>query len=90
MFRNVGEKIKFWAKVSFWLGVAIFTLGGLGYIAEGVTNNNGVAVISGIIIPIVGSGFSWVGSLFIYGFGKLIVNTDILVSMQYRNNEDDE
>lgn len=101
MFRNAGEKIKFWAKVIFWSGTVLFTIGGLGYISEGVTNNSGGAVLLGILLPLCGAGLSWVCSLFIYGFGKLIVNTDILIEtqietneilsqMQYKNNKADE
>lgn len=68
MFDNIGGKIKGFAKIIAWLGIILSVIFGLLSIEEG-----------GIMIMIIGSVSSWLGSLVLYGFGQLVENSDKLV-----------
>ena len=72
MFENVGEKIKTVAKVVCWIGIIISAVYGLISFAE-----NGH--IMSLIIWALGALLSWIGSFVMYGFGQLVVNSDIIV-----------
>jgi hypothetical protein len=72
MFDNIGGKIKGLAKLVCWLG--IIGSGICGIVFEGATRSNG----GGLVIAIVGAVISWIGSFFIYGFGQLVENSDII------------
>ncbi len=65
MFNNIGSKIKNLAQVICWIGIAISFLVGMLFMSF-----SGFFV--GIIIIVVGSLVSWIGSFFTYGFGELI------------------
>ena len=83
MFNNIGGKIKFWAKVVCWAGIVISVITGLSLIATGIVADSVIGILAGFFTPFIGAGLSWVGSLFIYGFGQLIENTDIMVQTNY-------
>lgn len=68
MFDNIGGKIKGFAKVVAWLGIILSVIIGFLSIETG-----------GILIIIIGSVSSWVGSFVLYGFGQLVENSDKLV-----------
>lgn len=70
MFDNIGSKIKMFAKVICCVGIIMSCLVGLII----MTNGADVAGV-GLVIMIVGSLTSWVGSFFAYGFGELIDKT---------------
>lgn len=76
MFDNIGGKIKVTAQIVCWVGIIISVILGL------ISFENG-----GIIVIILGSLLSWVGSFALYGFGQLIENTDILVELKKNENK---
>lgn len=67
MFGNIGSKIKSLAKIVCWIGIVVFTI--LGLVSIGDTP------VLGLLIVILGSLCSWIGSFFVYGFGELIEKT---------------
>lgn len=77
MFDNIGSKIKTLATVIAWTGIIASLLTGFVLMAE----DAGAAFI-GLLIMVIGSLMSWVGSFMTYGFGHLIENTDKLVAKQ--------
>ena len=76
MYNNVGAQIKsvgvvfavFLGIMSFIAGVSCFFLGAIG-------------VIIGLFVMFIGIFMAWVTSIFIYGFGQLVENSDKLVEM---------
>lgn len=67
MFGNIGGKIQGVAQVVCWIGIITSVLAGIVLVATG-----DLALV-GILTALVGSIGSWVGSLFLYGFGELIL-----------------
>lgn len=86
MFDNIGEKIKVLAKVVAGLGIAVSVILGIYYMTAGREFFG-----YGLTIAIVGSLGSWISSFFAYGFGELIVNSEIIKknveSIDSYNNE---
>ncbi len=72
MFKNIGGKIKWLAETVCLLGIVISVLSGIYLIAADET-------LAGVLVMLLGSFASWIGSFFTYGFGQLIENSDILV-----------
>lgn len=82
MFDNVGDKIKGVAKVFCWLGIIVSVLVGIVLMMVGVNTRNGeMTFIVGIVITVVGSLLSWIGSLITYGIGELVQNSCILTEL---------
>ena len=88
MFNNIGGKIKGLAKVICWLGIILSVIIGIVLII-GATNRNGyyrytdtTTIIYGIIVIVVGSLLSWIGSFVLYGFGELVDNSSKLVELK--------
>ncbi len=90
MFNHIGRKIKGLAKFICWIGILLSILVGVVIIAggdaselsdavEGAEQLAGMGWIGGVLVIIIGSLASWIGSFFMYGFGQLIENTDRLV-----------
>lgn len=69
MFSNVGGKIKGLAQVITWIGIVASVIGGIVLMSK-------VSFIVGLLTAVVGSLFSWIGSLALYGFGQLVENSD--------------
>ena len=94
MFRNIGRKIKVFAKVVCWIGIVCSILTGLLVMIAGLAASDfavrlpeqagqlqvhvsaGAAIFTGILIIVIGSLVSWIGSFMTYGFGQLIDNTE--------------
>lgn len=84
MFSNIGGKIKLLSKILCWVGIALSIILGVVILTSGetvrVTLNGDLVstsnVPAGIIMIVGGSLLSWISSLFAYGFGQLIENTD--------------
>ena len=75
MFNNIGQKIQTVASLIFTLGViASFIYGGLFY----AQNNSSEAQVIAVLIIIGGCIGSWFSVLVLYGFGQLIINTDVI------------
>lgn len=77
MFDNIGGKIKGYAKIVCWLGILGSVFVGVVFSCSG--SGGAASFIAGILIAIIGSISSWIGSFLTYGFGQLIENSDILV-----------
>ena len=73
MYENIGSKIKTLAKVIFIILSIVSVVGGLTLLDTKIG-------VFGILIAALGVLFSLVGTFFLYGFGQLIENTDILVA----------
>lgn len=91
MFNNIGSKIMKLAKVICWIGIivsvisgAIMIVGGASLMSNSSYGSYGPSgspvstIVVGVCTIIFGCLFSWIGSFFTYGFGRLIENTDIL------------
>lgn len=74
MFNNIGSKIKSAAKAFCGLGIAASVISGISFIR--VSKD---AMPIGLLVAIVGSLISWVGSFALYGLGQLIDNSDYIV-----------
>ena len=74
MYDNIGSKIKTLAQVVFIIMAIISIISGILIIFS----DDGAFII-GILTAGIGVLLSWVGTFFLYGFGQLIENTDILV-----------
>ncbi len=70
MFENIGGKIKGLASVVCILGIIGSVISGISII-----DYDG---LSGFLIMVLGSVFSWAGSFVLYGFGQLVDNSDII------------
>ena len=68
MFASIGEKIRSVAMILCWIGISFSVLAGLILMAQ-----DSDLVPMGILTAGVGALLSWVSSLFLYGFGELIV-----------------
>ena len=68
MFSNIGTKIQGVAQFFCWAGIALSILAGVIMMAMGEE-----LALVGILTAVVGGIGSWIGSLFLYGFGELIV-----------------
>lgn len=77
MWDNIGEKIKALAKVIAWVGI-------IGSIISGIvlfkisSIGGGLYVGLGFAAIIGGSLISWISSWFMYGFGELLYNSEII------------
>lgn len=74
MYDNIGSKIKTLAQVVFIIMAVISIISGV--LILFIVN---YGFIIGILTAGIGVLLSWVGTFFLYGFGQLIENSDILV-----------
>ena len=81
MFENTGRKIKDFAYILFVIGVIASLITGIFFIRFSSF------VVFGIIIGGIIS--SYISSLFIYGFGKLVENSDKLVEQGEKKDEEE-
>ena len=73
MFTNIGKKIKTLAQVICWLGIIGSVISGFGLMA---TEDDLIGI--GVLVMVLGALFSWIGSFFLYGFGELIDQTQMI------------
>lgn len=67
MFTNIGKKIKTLAQIICGLGIGISVITGFILIAQDEDT-----LFVGVLILLLGSLFSWIGSFMTYGFGEII------------------
>ena len=68
MFNNIGRKIKTFAKVMCWIGIIASVVAGLVMIATSFSSYAPAAgIVTGILTAVLGSLFSWVGSVTVFG-----------------------
>ncbi len=82
MFQNIGRKIMVLAQVIAWIGIAASCISGFVMMASDYLNP-----LIGLLVLVLGSLFSWIGSFMTYGFGRLIENSDILVAQGQQTQE---
>lgn len=82
MFDNIGGKIKILAQVICWLGIIGSIISGL---ITMITDED--MILTGLLIAVIGSLLSWIGSFTTYGFGQLIENSDALVAQNMHPRE---
>ena len=89
MFNNIGKKIMNLAKFLCWAGIILSISIGVSLICLGIGLENQEIIsdflgktlkIYGILLTILGPIFSWLNSFVLYGFGKLIQNSDIIAN----------
>ena len=87
-FDNIGAKIQKLSKAFFVLDVLASIIGAFAmfiYISSVESEGFFAGLVWGIPILILGSLLSWLLTAPLYGFGKLIENTDILVKNNQTN-----
>lgn len=68
MFERIGSKIKGLASVIAWVGImASILLGIVLCVSE--------MILIGLVVMVIGSLASWIGTFLLYGFGELIEKT---------------
>ena len=85
MFTNIGAKIKGLAKAGCWVGIVGCIFAGVVLLftaEEFIPIGFGVAVGGGLA--------SWIGSWFLYGFGQLIENSDVIAAHYQKINASEE
>ena len=80
MWDNIGSKIKVLAKVIAWIGIICSIIGGIVLFVIGLKMRYGGALYVGLGFAAIigGSLISWISSWFMYGFGEIIHNTEII------------
>ena len=78
MFDNVGGTIKFLAKVIFWVGLVLSISSWFVLLIRGVADEKAGTILLSFAVLIGGSLSTWVNSIFIYGFGSLVENSQIV------------
>lgn len=90
MFNNIGGKIQALAKIICWIGIILSVVLGIFFcMIDNYTlgpMEKGVQIFIGILIMGIGSVFSWVGSFLLYGFGRLVENSDSLVYLKKKES----
>ncbi len=76
MFDNIGKKIKTYTEVITCIGIFTSIISGL---VIWVKSGTFEAFFLGLAVAATGSLFYWIASFFLYGFGQLVENSDILV-----------
>ena len=76
MFDKIGEKIKTLAKVVCVIGIVASVVYGI--VSVKIDGFNIGSVSRGLLIAVAGSLISWISLFFIYGFGQLISNSDVI------------
>ncbi len=99
MFKNMGGKIKKLAKFLCWVGIVLSILSGVGMIASAMDGagaiyvegigyvENGAVLMMGLgaAVAVLGSLFSWIGTMYLYGFGELVQNYQLETAVRIRN-----
>ena len=75
MFNNIGGKIKGLAQFIAWVGIILSFISGIDVISS-YSN-----FVGGLLVIVIGSILSWIGSFVLYGFGQLIENSDDMAEM---------
>lgn len=85
MFDNIGGKIKTLAAVTCGLGIIASIIGAIALWMQDSSYNP--TAFTGILVLVLGSLASWIGSFFTYGFGTLIENSEALHADNLRIQE---
>lgn len=80
MFDDVGGKIKSLAIFTCCMGIIVSLIVGAVLITKEF-------FLGGILVIIIGSLMSWIGSVVLCGFGQLIENSNVLVSQSFKSEK---
>ena len=83
MFDNIGSKIKSYAKANFWIETIASVLLGIILLAiasETYSDLEEIYTIIGIVFLLGGPATAYITSIFLYGFGQLVENSDVLAT----------
>lgn len=89
MYSNIGRKIRKLAVFNAIIGILASVALGIFLVAEGMDSYYGIGdslTVTGIAVTVFGSLLSWVVTFLLYGFGRLVENSDI-VAAQYRTDD---
>ena len=81
MFNNVGKTIETLAKIFLVAGIVLSVVGWLILLVAGMAENIAFYVVLAMIVLVFGIAASWVSSVLLFAFGRLVKNSDILVEM---------
>lgn len=95
MYKNIGGKIKWMARIYCWIGIVVSVVAGLAVMVGGggmmfafrsfgLGGLSWYMVLLGLVVMAAGSFLSWISSFFLYGLGQLIENSDVMANY-YRN-----
>ena len=79
MFNNIGSKIMCLAKFLCWVGIVLSVSIGLANIITGITLYGSAITLRGVLLILLGPISSYIAVLPLYGFGRLVENSDIIV-----------
>ena len=73
MFKNIGGKIKGFAKVVCWIGIIVSVISGIVICIQG-----GAYIALGIATIVIGALIAWISSFTMCGFGQLVEDTEAI------------
>ena len=82
MFANIGKKIMNYVTIITVIGFAVAIIGGLALMIALSDVMGGVGIFPGFIVMAVGCLLTWINGFVLYGFGKLIDNTEHLSDLK--------
>ena len=89
MFNNVGGKIKVWAQIICYVGIALSILGCLGNLVEAINFYDSETAVLWVLRLVLYPIGVWISSAFLYGIGQLVENSDTLIDL-LTDDEDSE
>lgn len=85
MYDNIGGKIKGLAKATFIVEAIAAVISGIAVMAI-----DEEMILIGLLVMVIATIVAWVSSWFLFGFGQLIENSDIIAKQYKRKNEKHE
>ena len=87
LFSNIGEKIKSFVIAFFVIQVVLYGISGLAMFIGFVKTNGFLAFLMFIATLAVGFLVAYISSLFLYGFGELVSNSQNLFNNSYSHQQ---
>ena len=87
LYKDIGEKIKAWAKWVFIIGAIASVIGAIVMMA---TAEDSWVLIVGVFDLIIGPIVSLVSSWLLYGFGEMLDTLDVIAYNTYKDRDDNE
>lgn len=74
MFKDIGNKIKFFAEIVCIIGIFLSVI-------VGINTMLNKSISNGLLIAVLGTLFSWLAVFALYGFGQLIDNSERIIEL---------
>lgn len=87
MYKNIGNKIQFFAKLGAWLGIVACIFIGTVLVVVGIGNEIIEYTVMGVLTIIVGPFMYWYLSLTMCGYGQMIHDVQTIREMIEKNNQ---